>query len=148
MLKITIIKITKKRKPKKKPHTLSSALLTLPFYHLWNKKLAIEPHAQTHTNPSTLPPPLPPPPILSFFLNSNEKRNNYFMLSQGAVCWVSVCSWPSMTYAVNVRIFKVHVLTSLSFDTQPRLPFSIIIDILPYSSICSAKLIVIVFTKL
>ena len=55
-----------------------------------------------------------------FFCNHKGGATSKFMLIQGAVCWVSVCSRPLFTYAVNVRIFKVLVLM-LSMHTLHRL---------------------------
>ena len=59
-----------------------------------------------------------------FFLIIGGGATSNLMLIQGAICWVSVCSRPSLTYAVNVRIFKVHVLI-LSMRTQTRPRFNV-----------------------
>ena len=59
--------------------------------------------------------------IVVFFLIIGGGATSNLMLIQGAICWVSVCSRPSLTYAVNVRIFKVHVLIlSMRTQTIPR----------------------------
>ena len=56
-----------------------------------------------------------------FFFNHRGGATSRFMLIQGTICWVSVGSRPSLTYAVNVRIFKVHVLIlSMRIKTRPR----------------------------
>ena len=61
---------------------------------------------------------------ICFFLIIGGGATSNLMLIQGAICWVSVCSRPSLTYAVNVRIFKVHVLI-LSMRTQTRPRFNV-----------------------
>ena len=62
--------------------------------------------------------------LLFFFLDHRGGETSKFMLIQGTACWVSVCSRPSLTYAVNTRIFLVHVLI-LSKCTQTRPQFNV-----------------------
>lgn len=43
---------------------------------------------------------------------SRESAKSKLMLIKGVISWVSVCSLPSLSNKVNVRIFKVHTLIS------------------------------------